>query len=452
MKTEQQLASFICDVSFADLPPAVVAIAKDQMLAALGGLIAGAYSEGCETLVAMAKEEGGVPEATILVHGGKVPAQRAAFVNATMARALDLCDSAAPGPHPGSAVIPTALAAAELVGGVSGADFLAAVCVGTDVALRFNLGEAEYDGFDPTGVCVPFGTAAAAARILGLTPDQTVQALALAFARCGSTFQSMVDGALTVRVNQGWVAEIGINSARLAVRGITGPVNFLEGHYGYPHLFGRDRVTAESIVAGLGTDYMAGKLVFKKFPSCGLTQAGTQLALDLVAGEGLEAADVERVQVTVPPYAYRLVGHPFEVGGNPRVNAQFSIRYCVANALVRKASVLAHFEEDAIRDPEVLRLVDKVDVVADPAMDRRGHSSADMRAFTKDGRQYLVQADAGPGFPQRPLAREDHIRRFYECNDFAKEPLSTERVATIVDAIAHLETMPDVRQLLPLIG
>ncbi len=450
MKTEQQLVRFVRDASFADLPAPVVDLAKDQILAALGGLLAGAYSEGCEALADMAKEEGGTPEATILMHGGKVPAQKAAFVNGVMARALDLCDSAAPGPHPGSAIIPAVLAAAELVGGVSGADYLAAVCVGTEVALRFNLGEAEYDGFDPTGICVPFGAAAAVARILDLSEEQTLHALALALCRCGGTFQSMVDGALSARVTQGWVAEVGVSCARLAARGITGPANFLEGHYGYPHLYGKDHITAQSIVAGLGTDYRAPRsLVFKKFPSCGVTQASTQLALDLVAG-GLEAADVVRAQVTVPPYVYRLVGHPFEVGDNPRVNAQFSIRYCVANALLRKSSRLVHFEEEAIRDPEVLRLVERIDVVADEALDKRGHSSADLRVWTTSGAELLRQADAGPGFPQRPLAREDHLRRFNDCIAFAGRSPAAETTAAILEAIDRLGDMPDVLALLPL--
>jgi hypothetical protein len=71
-----------------------------------------------------------------------------------MARALDFCDSMAPGPHPGSAVIPAALAAAELAGACSGRDFISAVAVGTEVASRLNLSEAAYNGFDPTGICV----------------------------------------------------------------------------------------------------------------------------------------------------------------------------------------------------------------------------------------------------------------------------------------------------------
>ncbi len=156
-----------------------------------------------------------------------------------------------------------------------------------------------------------------------------------------------------MRVIEGWVAETGVTCARLAGARHHGaqPTSWRVST-ATSHLFGRDRVTGGSIVSGLGTDYQAGNLVFKKFPSCGATQASTQLILDLMAEEGFGADDVERVEITVPPYIYRLVGHPFQVGSNPKVNAQFSIRYCVANALSREGSRLAHFEEDAIRDPE----------------------------------------------------------------------------------------------------
>ena len=451
MKAEQELVGFVRGTSFHDLPAAVVAGTKDQLLADFGTAIAGAHAEGCETVVAMAKEAGGTPEATVLVHGGKVLAQHAAFVNGVMARALDYCDAAVPGAHAGTAIIPAALAAAELVGGASGADFLTAVAVGTEVALRMNLGEAEYDGFDPTGVCVPFGSTAAAAKILGLSEAETWNALGLAFCRCGGSFQANVDGALAVRVIEGWVAETGVLCARLAGRGITGPANFLEGVYGYLHLFGRDRISAASIVSGLGTDYHTGALVFKKFPSCGATQGSTQVILDLMAQEGFGAGDVERIEITVPPYIHKLVGHAFLIGSNPKVNAQFSIRYCVANALLRKASTLAHFEAGAIDDPEVLRLAERIEVFPDAALDVRGHTALDMRVVLADSRVVLRKTDVAPGFPESPLSKDEHLRRFNDCLEFAERPMPAEKVAALIDWIGRLDEAEDVRDLLPLL-
>ena len=84
----------------------MVGATKDQLLADFGTVIAGARAEGCETVVAMAKEAGGRPEATILVHGGKVPAQQAAFVNARDGAGPRLSVTpAVPGAHPGTAII-----------------------------------------------------------------------------------------------------------------------------------------------------------------------------------------------------------------------------------------------------------------------------------------------------------------------------------------------------------
>ena len=96
METERCFAEYVCGTGYADLPATVVDLVKDQVLAVAGTLIGGASEEGCQTVVNLARELGGKKEATILVHGGKVPAHQAAFVNGLMARALDFCDALAP--------------------------------------------------------------------------------------------------------------------------------------------------------------------------------------------------------------------------------------------------------------------------------------------------------------------------------------------------------------------
>ena len=154
---------------------------------------------------------------------------------------------------------------------------------------------------------------------LGLNGHETWNALALAFNRCGGSFQSHIDGSLGVRFVQGWVAQGGLLCARLAHKGITGPKNFLEGVYGYLHLYGKDLFTGESITAGLGEEYRLEKMVYKKYPSCALTQGPTDVTLKLMAEEGISAGDIDKIEITVPPYTYKLVGHEFETGDNPRV-------------------------------------------------------------------------------------------------------------------------------------
>ncbi len=451
MKAEEKLVTFIHDTRFADIPSAALKTVKHQVLAVIGTTIAGATADGCETAVQLYKELGGKQEATILIHGGRIPAQDAAFVNGVMARALDFCDALAPGPHPGSAVIPAALAASELAGQCSGQDFIAAVAVGTEVAVRLNLSEAAYDGFDPTGICVPFGAAAAASRILGLSRKEIWNALALAFNSCGGSFQSHIDGSLGVRFVQGRVAQSGVMSARLASKGITGPRNFLDGVYGYYHLYGKDTVTGETALSDLGSGYHLLKLVFKKYPSCALTAGSTDVILRLIAEEDLCVDGIERIDITVPPYTHKLVGHPFEIGDNPKVNAQFSIQYCVANALLRKSSRLSHFEEDSIKDPRIAALTKKINVIEDRTLEARGHTPLDMRVVTRPGKEYLRTMDIAPGFPGNELTREDHEERFWDCIHFAEKRIARESAGKIVSLVNSIEALEDISTLVPLL-
>ncbi len=446
--TEMRLARFVCDFPASQVPADVHRLMRWMAMAVAGTAIAGSGEDGVAALRGMLLDAAGTPQATTLVFGDRLPAHAAAQFNATMCRALDFCDAMAPGPHIGSALFPAALAAAELAGGCTGAEFATALAVGAELASRFNLSEAQYDGFDPTGIAVVFAGAAAAARILRLTPGQTANALALAFNRCGGSFQSHVDGSLGVRFVQGWVAEAGVECALLARRGVTGPARFLTGHYGYAHLYGRDTLDVDALAADLGTTWRVHRMVFKKYPSCGVTQGVTELALRQVAERGLDAADVAWAEVRLPPYAHRLVGHPFRVGSNPRVDAQFSAAYCVANALSRRSSRLAHFGPDGVHDAAVQALITRISVIADATMDARGHTAVDLDIGLHSGEVLRSALDVAPGFPGADLDAAQHRARFDECLAYAPQRPATERVDAFLADLLELPSLADARSLI----
>ena len=166
MQIEELLARFVCELRAEDVPASAQRVMRQMVRAVVGTAIAGADEDGIAALRDLLRETGGTPQATTLVFGDRLPAPAAAQFNGTMCRALDYCDAMAPGPHIGSALFPAALAAAELAGGCTGAEFMAALAAGAEISSRLNLSEAQYDGFDPTGIAVPFSAAAAAARIL----------------------------------------------------------------------------------------------------------------------------------------------------------------------------------------------------------------------------------------------------------------------------------------------
>ena len=449
MEVEGKLVGYLCSAGFKAIPREALDTIRNMVQRVLGTMIAGSSAEGCKEVTALYKGMGGREEATILIHGGRVPAQNAAFVNSVMARALDFCDAMAPGVHIGSSAVPAAFAAAELADGCSGRDFLTALTMGTELSSRLNLSEVAYDGFDPTGVCTVFAATAVVCRILRFTPTQTWNALALAFNRSGGSFQANIDGSLAVRIIQGWVTQNAVNCAQLARAGITGPANFLEGVYGYLYLFGRDDIDPQSVAEGLGDRFKLQNMVFKKYPSCGLTQGCTEAILTLTGEKGLTPEHVDHIDVRVPPYAHKLVGHPFRLGENPRVNAQFSIQYCVASALARGDAKLWHFEEAAVRDPDILALTKKINVTPDPVLDERGHTALDMRVVTGEGTEFRKQVDIAPGFPGNPLTPEEHRQHYWNCLEYAPQGLSREKAEKILSLVDRIEELEDIRDMMP---
>lgn len=452
MKFERQLVNYVLDTGFEDIPAPAIDAVKKMLLADIGTTIAGAQADGCQELAEFYREEGGRPEASVLVHGDRLPAHNAVFVNAAMSRALDYCDAIAPGPHIGSSTIPTALACAELVGGCDGEEFLAALVIGAEVAARLNLSESAYDGFDPTGICVPFGATAVACRLLGMNRRQTWNALGLMFNSCGGSFQSHIDGSLGVRVNQGRSAHEAVINARLAQRGITGPKNFLTGIYGYLHLYGKGQFTGSDVVEGLGRCYRMQEVAFKKYPCCAMTAGSTDVALNMLRENAINPEEIDSVQLMLPPYGFRLVGHEFKIGDNPTVDGQFNAQYCVANVLLRGGSRIRHFTPEAVRDPEIMKFISRIKVRSDPALERRGHTAMDMEIIMQDGTVHRGGIDIAPGFPGNPLTEADHRQRFMDCIDIAPAWFNRNRVGEIMSFIGGIERESDVRGLIGLLN
>jgi 2-methylcitrate dehydratase PrpD len=450
MDIERTLVECILDTRFDDLSEQAIEMGKNLLLTVLGTMIGGATAEGCEAVVEQVIEWGGRKEATILIHGYQVPAHNAAFVNSMMARALDYCDGMDRGMHLGSTCVPTALATAELTGGCSGKAFLTHLIVGAEAAARIN-SCSIYDGFDATGVCSILGAAAIAGRMLQLNGKQMLDALAIAFNRSGGSEQGAIDGAVALRVNQGVASQGGIISAQLAKKGITGPKNFLKGQWGYFHLFGDDQYNTEVLLGDWGKRFELGRLFFKRYPCCWCTTSSIDAILDLVRDRGLTPEDVSRIDITMTPRSYKMAGHPFEIGDIPRLDAQTSVRYCVASALVRKSLKLQHFEESTVRDPRIKEVVDRIDVTPDPNLEREGRFAANVHVTSKKGITYEKIVRSPRGGQGDPLSKEEHIEHFSNCFSYAGKPLPSENAEKILSMVSQLERLPDVCNLIPLL-
>jgi 2-methylcitrate dehydratase PrpD len=448
MKLEEKLVNFVHESRFEDMPAAQILLMKQVLINALGAIIAGAETPGCPEAVAQAREWGGKEEATILVYGDRVSAGNAAFANAFIARALVLDEAMVGGLHVGGSAVPAALATAELVGGCNGRDLLTALAVGFELACRMHLATV-YNGFDATGVCVVFGATAVAGRLLSLTRDQLWNALGHALNRAGGSWQGTIDGSIAARVLQGTAAQGGIANAQLAKRGITGPVNFLEGIYGYFHLFAGDKYDSEMVGGELGTRFDLSKIFLKKYPSCGTTNASIDAIFSLMEEEGVTPDNVAEINVRVTPFTFNLTGKPFSYGDNPRVSAMYSIQYCVANTLVRKKCRLRHFDETRVKAYELIELINKIHVFANPSWDETKQLVSDMEVRLTDGTVHQRYVEFPKGTAENPLTSDDLLEKFMDCLSYGGNKLSPAKSDQLIALVDRLEVVEDIQDLIP---
>lgn len=450
------LARFACDLSLAQLPGPVIAAAKVNVFDTLACAAAGSSAPGVAEARGLAAEWGGAAQASVLAFGDKVPAHHAAWVNGTMAHARDYDDTHdAAVLHAGVSVVPAALAAAELRGGVSGADFVAAVAAGLETICRLGIatqiGIIE-SGFMYTPLFGYFAATVAAGRVLGLDSTQMVNALGIAYSQVSGNHQVTRDGALTKRMQPGFAAKGALMSVQLAQRNVRGAQATFEGLDGFLRVYLRDRCDREVLRDGLGQRYEFTQLSYKPYPCCRFNHTAIEAALMLRASEGISAASVRRVRVGVTRQAYEAVCTPVQVRKTPEtvVHAQFSIPYNVAAALIDGGVKLGHFGESAIHREDILALAQRVDAFVDDDIERewsRSVSPANLQIDMADGTTHTLRVDLPLGHPSRPMSAADFNAKAMDCFRVSVRPLREDAPRQLRDLVDRLESLDDVRVL-----
>ncbi|UCF92512.1 MAG: MmgE/PrpD family protein [Desulfobacterales bacterium] len=452
----EQIVSEACKVPFAQIPQATVARAKLFLLDTVGVALAGRYATGAESVIDLAVEMGGRAEATILGTAHKVSVPFAALANSFMAHAREFDElHERGGAHVNVCVIPAALAAAEKKGRVSGRIFLAAMIKGVDLVCRLGIAISLHPGWHTSSVFGGFGAALASGLILGMEPDVLVNALGLAYSQAAGTRQGRLEGKLAKRLQPALACKSGVMASLLAHKGITGPKEWLEGLWGIARVYGcsPEAIDVDAIAAiksHLSQVFLGDDLSFKLYPCCKVTHTSIEAALLLTRENALNADEIEAVKVRVSRGAYSTVGHPFEPGTNPQVDAQFSIPYTVALALTRGRVTLDGFEDAAIRDPQIRRLAAKIQVEVDPEMKDASANMVNLATaltiYTQRGIFFKKLATC-KGHPANPAREEELCQKFRDCAHFG-QTLSQAQIEQTLQLICNLEDVEDIQELL----
>ena len=449
---EETLVNHIADTRFEDLDAHTIDCCKKLILDTLGVAFPGSRAPGCPEVVDLLAAWQTAQGAAVLLSGIQAPPPMAAMANSAMMHAMDFDDTLdASALHTFVNVLPAALAAAQQGKPITGKELMTALVIGVDIICRLSLAIERPLSWIRTATCGGFGAAAAAAKILGLDREAIFNALGVVYGQTSGNAQGLIEGRLVKRMQPGFAASAGVLSAFLAGRGITGSRHFLTGPYGFYPLYEQGAFDPAPVTEDLGAHQSIVDLSIKPYPSCRMTHASIDAALALRDRVG-PVGGIERIDVSVASMVAEMVGKPFEIGTDPQVDAQFSIPYTAACALVRGDVFLPDFETDAIVDVTVMDLTKRVRVVADPALAAKDILPARMAITAKDGTVASEAVQVPLGNPHNPMNADQCRSKFIKCLDFSGVSMDTGARKALFSMVDHLESLTDVQDLVRLMA
>ena len=455
------LAEHIVSTRFEDLPGHTVDLAKRFLLDTLGVAIAGSSAAGVKEVVEQMVEWEGRPQSTIICYGNRVPDVNAAFANSVMIHARDFDDT-----HDGAVVhanvtvLPTVMAISEKVGGITGNDFLCALILGIDLNCRLGLAIGNASEFSQreirwirSAVCGIFGATAAACKVLKMEKEQVINALGIALSQVGGTRQVIADSALTKRMQPAFMTRAAILSALLAKRGITGCKDVFEGRYGYFNLYWGGQYARHELTQGLGERFEVDNISFKPYPCCRYTHGPIDAALRCTKRNGISSDSVEDVKVHLVRHTFfDMVSRPFELRGNPSVDAQFSIPYTVTSAILDGYVFLDSFEPEKVKERAKNPLLKKVVVFRHEAIkDPQSLGPVTVEIKTKGGKVFSETVEEFKGHPKNTMTEEECRDKFLRCTGYSSKPFSSEDLEKIMETALRMETLSNTNDLMKLL-
>ena len=451
MTVTEDLSTFVAGCRVEALPSDIVARTKLLVLDLVGNAVRARHdAESTPALLAAVQALGlGNGAARVFADPSGYAPAGGALINAVLGHSLDFDDTHAKAVvHPGAPIIPAALAAAEMTG-ASGAETLAAVVAGYEVALRLALAlpaGAHYDrGFHPSATCGAFGAAAAAARVFRLAPSDVASALGIALSQCAGSLQFLANGAWTKRFQVGWAGMAGLVAATLAREGFKGAAEPIEGKHGFLAAYA-PAPQPDRVLEDLGTVYELMATGVKPYPSCRWGHACIDAALALRAELGLRPEEIEGATLGVSRAGLLLIGEPPEKKMAPSnvVDGQFSGPFVAAVAL--RTGKMDWDSYHLLDDPQTRALMARIDCVNDPEIEAAFPANmAGKLTLRARGETFIRTVIVPRGEPANFPDEAAFRAKFHGLADAV---LGQDAAGALADDVLRLDSLPRAAMLL----
>jgi len=443
----RMLARNLLNLQFKDLPSAAVEKAKICIYDSFSSVLGGCDMPVSLAAIEVSKRMNGNSESSIWMDGGKTSLPDAAFANTALAHSLLQEDThIISQSHPGSVVIPSVFTLGEKVG-ARGKDAITAIVAGYEAMTRVGrfmvTDEFNRRGFRPSGVFGTFGSCIVAARMLGLSEDQTCNAFGIAGNCSAGVMEFANAGTRDFPLHNAFAVRNGILAAYLARHGATGPQAIFEGKAGIGNAFSGTRAGLE----GIGSIDMNAleimEVYFKAYPTCGFVQTTPTAALRIRNELKLKPEEIEEITVGIFTMGKIWPGTDFSGPFEEFTQAQMSNQFVLAAALVDGKITPATLHNRM--DPRYAEVANKVKVEIDPDCDKNypPKESVKLTVRTKNGKSYTIYED-DLFVPDDKFV----VDRFVS---YGKGILKDETISALVEQIEHLERVKNIGEMTSLL-
>ncbi len=432
------------------LPSNVVEYCKILFLDFLGLPVKASELESSKILYSAITKLAGKGDCTAIPHGKLLPPQYAALINGTYGHSLDYDDTHRESSiHPGAAIIPSILAAGEVFG-ADGKRIIDAMVAGYDVACKLGMAvnpkEHYARGFHGTGTCGIFGATAAAALIADLGREELLNAFGINVSQASGSMQFLENGSWNKRLHPGFAAHNAIIAVFLAKNKFIGAAKPIEGKYGFLNAYSQD-TCPDKILKGLGERFEIVRTGVKPYPCCRYIHP----AVDLILSLNLEPKSVKELVVEMTNAGYRIVGEPLEKKQNPKnvVDAQFSMPFALATAIVRRRLTISEFTPENLRNEEIRKLMKRVIVKHNPELDKEYPEKWPVVLKVKTGEEIIeLRKDYPKGEPEDPISFEEVADKF---KSLTTEKFNEDQIRDVIEIVKKLDKLSDIRELMELL-
>ena len=445
----EQLSDYGTSLKYADLPSDVVHLAKRFIIDTIGCALGGYDSEPSKVARAVAGEVTPAHPVTVMGSGQSSSLDLAVFANGVMIRFLDFNDGYTnrESGHPSDSIA-AALSATEAAGG-SGKRLLVSTVLAYEAFCRIcDTVDIKPRGFDHVTVG-GIASVLAAARAMKLSKEQTFQALNLGIASNVALYQTRIgDVSMWKGCAYANASRNAVFSVQLARAGLTGPSPIFEGDGGYFRAVSGEPFALKEM-GGKDHPFKINECSIKQFPLGQYSQTVAQAALE-VRELYRQPEEIAQVNISTLQTAVNIMaGDPEKWTPKNRETADHSMPYTAAVALMFGTVESRHFDDEFLKDPDLLELVSKVTVSVSNEANARAPEAmlCDFEVVTKSGEEHSVQVAYHKGHYKNPLTDNEVDRKF---RSLAQEHLPAERVDALLDRLWHLEDVQNVGDLIRL--